>query len=177
MAYTCAWCSKVGAEYKIPLNTDGSCSGYRYFCNAAHSSNWMNNVPRNVPIGVPVKAASIWEIIKQANLDGWFLVGLSQYGFREAVLYRATFQHRKSTGATEEVFACFSDAPDPRLAVLGAYEDAMRYTSRQNALLHPPLKPGQLKTNAEAGALPAKMAAKLDAALDRNWAARKTYGA
>lgn len=176
MPYTCAWCLKPGAEYKTPLNTDGSCSGFRYFCGQPHMMNWINNVPRRVPIGVPVKAASIWEIIKQGNLDGWFLVALSQYGVRENIQYRATFQHRKPSGATEEVFACFSDSPDPRLAVLGAYEDAMRYTSKQNMLLGPALHPAKLTTRADAGTIPTKLAARLDKALDDNWAARKRYG-
>ena len=65
---------------------------------------------------------TIEETIRAANRIDWYLVTLCQYGRKDNLVYRATFQHRLPNGATEDAFREYEDAPDAATAVSMAFK-------------------------------------------------------
>jgi hypothetical protein len=81
------------------------------------------------------------------------------------------FQRRTLTGATEEIFTEYEDAPDPRLAVLEAYKRCrvvMRLGEPDKAI--PKTKPKEVTSSG----IPVKLEKSLAKAIDTNWLTRKT---
>lgn len=67
---------------------------------------------------------SFFEIVKQANLEGWHVLNCFQYGFGNGVMWRVNLQKRGRNGMSENVFTEFADDPDPHKAMWAAYQAA-----------------------------------------------------
>jgi len=170
--FVCAWCRKPGAVRRVAIDTDGSVEGYRYFCDASHQANFETNQPRPALDGsrfIP-RAAGFFEIVKDANLDGWQVLNCFQMGKRDQLYWRVNLQLRKANGATETVFTEYADDPDPRLAMLAAIGSARarwKDVDRTEPVAH---------DTTQASGQPSGMDKRVAKALDALWFAVKTSG-
>lgn len=126
MSIKCAWCRSDSATRKVAFDEDESVECYRFFCNAQHQANWETNQPRpsNAPMATMVSAA-FFEMVKEANLNGWNVLNCFQFGVNDRIVWRVNLQKRKKNGATVDIFTEYEDHADPRLAMKAAYASAL----------------------------------------------------
>lgn len=67
---------------------------------------------------------SFFEVVKQANLEGWHVLNCFQYGFGNGLMWRVNLQKRGANGVSESVFTEFADDPDLHQAMHAAYQAA-----------------------------------------------------
>ena len=172
MEPACAWCRKPGAVKKVALEGDNSVEGYRYFCNTQHVTNWENSEPQPSPprpLG-DMKTWSFFEILKEANLEGWMLLNIMQLGWQGApATWRINLQKRDANGATHITFTDYAESTSVREAMLSSLANC-----RERAKHGPNARQRILEAKAvESGPISAALEKRLIKALDNMWAAVK----